>query len=162
MRDHALSSIPWPMRVIVGQVVYRSHKAMLYGQGTLRLSDEEVRAAKTEIWDTINGVLVSVRSSHAGSSGDTVSSKRPFWFLGGDDPTEVDTTLFGMIVSVLLATASVPPFLSLLLFHVLLSWLTMNACRGPESQSIVKGYPVVVEYAERIHAAYFPDYEKWP
>lgn len=34
--------------------------------------------------------------------------------------------------------------------------------RGPESQSIVKGYPMVVEYAERIHATYFPDYEKWP
>lgn len=106
MRDHALSPIPWPLRVVVGQIVYRSHKAMLYGQGTLRLSDEEVRAAKMEIWDTINGVLVSVRSSRdAGSSGEAASKRRPFWFLGGDKPTEVDTTLFGMIVSVLLATA---------------------------------------------------------
>ncbi|KAG8163561.1 hypothetical protein KVR01_006858 [Diaporthe batatas] len=139
MRDHALSSIPWPMRVLVGQMVYRSHKAMLYGQGTLRLSDEEVRTAKTEIWDTINGVLVAVRSSQdAGPPGDAASRNRPFWFLGGDEPTEVDTTLFGMIVSVLSATA------------------------GPESQSIVRGYPMVVEYAERIHATYFPDYEKWP
>ncbi|POS75703.1 hypothetical protein DHEL01_v205899 [Diaporthe helianthi] len=139
MRDHALSSIPWPIRVVVGQIVYRSHKAMLYGQGTLRLSDEEVRAAKTEIWDTINGVLTSVRSAQAARSpGETASKKRPFWFLGGDEPTEVDTSLFGMIVSVLLATSA-----------------------GPESQGIVKGYPVVVEYAERIHMTYFPDYEKW-
>lgn len=106
MRDHALSPIPWPMRVLVGQIVYRNHKAMLYGQGTLRLSDGEIRAAKMEIWDSINGVLVSVRSSRdAGSSGDAISKTRPFWFLGGDEPTEVDTTLFGMIVSVLLCTA---------------------------------------------------------
>lgn len=91
------------MRVLIGQIVYRSHKAMLYGQGTLRLSDEEIRASKREIWDSINGVLVAVRSSRAAGSSD--SKTRPFWFLGGDDPTEVDTTLFGFIVSVLLSTA---------------------------------------------------------
>lgn len=106
MRDHALSSIPWPVRVLIGQIVYRTHKAMLYGQGTLRLSDEEIRASKREIWDSINSVLVAVRSSKvAGSAGDTDSKARPFWFLGGDEPTEVDTTLFGFIVSVLLSTA---------------------------------------------------------
>jgi hypothetical protein len=113
MRDHALSSIPWPTRVIVGHIVYRSHKSMLYGQGTLRLTDEEIRASKTEIWDSINGVLlVSSLSSSSPSSGDAgrdgaalASQQRPFWFLGGDKPTEVDTTLFGMIVSVLLCTA---------------------------------------------------------
>lgn len=94
------------MRVLIGQIVYRNHKAMLYGQGTLRLSDDEIKAAKTEIWDTINSVLVSVRSSRdAGSSEGSISKMRPFWFLGGDEPTEVDTTIFGMIVSVLLCTA---------------------------------------------------------
>lgn len=108
MRDHALSSIPWPMRVLVGQLVYRNHKAMLYGQGTLRLSDDEVRASKREIWDSINGVLVASRSSQRASAspeGSTTSTARPFWFLGGDGPTEIDTTLFGFIVSVLLSTA---------------------------------------------------------
>lgn len=90
------------MRVLVGQIVYRSHKAMLYGQGTLRLTDEEIRASKREIWDTINGVLVGVRSSPRAADSKT---RRPFWFLGGDEPTEVDTTLFGFIVSVLLSTA---------------------------------------------------------
>lgn len=106
MHDHALSSIPWPMRVLIGQIVYRSHKAMLYGQGTLRLSDEEIRASKREIWDSINSVLVAVRSSRgAGSSGSSDPKTRPLWFLGGDEPTEVDTTLFGFIVSVLLCTA---------------------------------------------------------
>lgn len=106
MRDHALSSIPWPMRVLVGQIVYRSHKAMLYGQGTLRLTDEEIRASKREIWGTINGVLAGVRSSPRAADS---KARRPFWFLGGDEPTEVDTTLFGFIVSVLLCTALVCP-----------------------------------------------------
>lgn len=106
MRDHALSSIPWPTRVLVGQLVYRNHKAMLYGQGTLRLSEEEIGASKREIWDSINAVLVAVRSSQAAASPGSLTSKtRPFWFLGGDEPTEVDTTLFGFIVSVLLCTA---------------------------------------------------------
>lgn len=94
------------MRVLIGQIVYRNHKVMLYGQGTLRLSDEEIRASKREIWDSINSVLVAVRSSRAaGPPGSTDSKTRPFWFLGGDGPTEVDTTLFGFIVSVLLCTA---------------------------------------------------------
>lgn len=106
MRDHALSSIPWPMRVIIGQIVYRNHKAMLYGQGTLRLSDDEVRASKREIWDAINGVLVASRAAAAGgTTADSKTQTRPFWFLGGAEPTEVDTTLFGFVVSVLLSTA---------------------------------------------------------
>ncbi len=33
--------------------------------------------------------------------------------------------------------------------------------RAPVTQAIVKKLPHVVEYAERIHDAYFPDYEKW-
>ncbi|KAF3771134.1 hypothetical protein M406DRAFT_320649 [Cryphonectria parasitica EP155] len=138
MRDHALSAIPWPARVLVGLLAYRSHKATLYGQGTLRLSDEEVRASKKEIWETISGVL----SSSAARARNTRTSKaagaeEPFWFLGGHEPTEVDATLFGFIVSVLLCTA------------------------GPESREIVGQYPVLAEYAERIHATYFPDYSKW-
>lgn len=34
-------------------------------------------------------------------------------------------------------------------------------CRCPETQRIVRGLPVVVEYAHRIHDRYFPDYELW-
>lgn len=33
--------------------------------------------------------------------------------------------------------------------------------RAPDSREVVKGFPVVLEYAERIHDRYFPDYEKW-
>lgn len=32
---------------------------------------------------------------------------------------------------------------------------------APESREIIKGYPVLFEYAGRIHDTYFPDYEKW-
>lgn len=72
------------MRVLVGQLVYRNHKAMLYGQGTLRLSDEEVRTSKREIWDSINRVLVASRSSRVSTSPrGATSESRPFWFLGG-------------------------------------------------------------------------------
>lgn len=107
MRDYALSAIPWPIRVFVGQLVYRSSKAMLYGQGTLRLTDAEVRAIKLEVWESISSVLSSVRA-RKGPSRDTKTAKPTselFWFLGGDHPTEVDVTLFGFIVSVLLCTA---------------------------------------------------------
>ena len=33
--------------------------------------------------------------------------------------------------------------------------------RGPDSQKVVRDFPVVVEYARRIHERYFPDYEIW-
>jgi hypothetical protein len=33
--------------------------------------------------------------------------------------------------------------------------------RGPDTRKVVKGFPVVVEYARRIQERYFPDYEMW-
>ncbi|KPM37837.1 hypothetical protein AK830_g8742 [Neonectria ditissima] len=33
--------------------------------------------------------------------------------------------------------------------------------RAPATARIVRSYPVVVEYAERIREKYFPDYERW-
>lgn len=33
--------------------------------------------------------------------------------------------------------------------------------RCPDSQKVVRGFPVVVEYATRIQERYFPDYERW-
>jgi len=32
---------------------------------------------------------------------------------------------------------------------------------GPKMKAVVLGFPVILEYARRIHAAYFPDYEQW-
>lgn len=34
-------------------------------------------------------------------------------------------------------------------------------CSGPESRKIVDRYPVLTDYAERIHDVYFQGYEKW-
>lgn len=114
MRDHVLSSIPWPVRVVVGQLIYRNARATLYGQGTLRFTKEEVQASKKEIWQAISDALVSARSrsdlmtaEHKGASNPNFAN--PFWILGGSEPTEADGTLFGFIVSVFLSTAYVFP-----------------------------------------------------
>lgn len=34
-------------------------------------------------------------------------------------------------------------------------------CSNPESTKLVKGLDVVMDYANRIHDKYFPDYERW-
>jgi glutathione S-transferase len=61
-----------------------------------------------------------------------------FWVLGGEEPTEADATLFGFVTSTLVCKA------------------------GPESRALLKGeFPVLVEWAERVHRKWFPDYEKW-
>lgn len=118
MREYTMSCIPWPMRILTGQLAYRHSKATLYGQGTLRFTAEEVYAAKDEIWKSISDVLLEVRSAslknHKTARTPRKSNKkaltepeprRPFWFLGGDEPTEVDVVLFGFIISVFLCTA---------------------------------------------------------
>ncbi|KAH9907238.1 hypothetical protein F4778DRAFT_721137 [Xylariomycetidae sp. FL2044] len=133
MRDHALWSVPYPMRVIVGLIISRNMTATLYGQGTGRLTPEEISTLRAEIWHTINGMLLASRSKSQPAD----VNREPFWALGGDEPTEADACLFGFIVSVLLCTA------------------------GPDSQKVVKGYTAILDYADRVHSKYFPDYEKW-
>ena len=32
---------------------------------------------------------------------------------------------------------------------------------APETQRVVRSFPVLVDYAKRIHAAYFMDYDIW-
>ena len=85
------------MRVLIGSLIYRSSVKTLHGQGTGRYTADEIRAFRREIWESVNGLLVS-------AEGGTVSDG-PFWLFGGDQPTEADATLFGFIVSVLICTA---------------------------------------------------------
>jgi hypothetical protein len=132
MRDHIFQTMPYPVRVIVGIVVYRGTVATLHGQGTGRYTPEEIADFRREIWGGVNDLLVAARSKSG-----TPSSGKPFWVLGGENPTEADATLFGFIVSVLICTAA------------------------PDSQKVVNGFPVVLDYANRIQDTYFPDYEKW-
>lgn len=107
MRDYALSAVPWPLRVFTGQLVYRKTKTLLQGQGTLRLSEEEVSFVKNEIWQSIAEVLLAERS-RSNPSRNAQGSKawsELFWFLGGNRPTEADATLFGFIMSTLFCKA---------------------------------------------------------
>jgi hypothetical protein len=98
MRDHILSALPHPVRVVVGFLIYRNMTQTLHGQGTTRHTPDEIRAFRREIWENINALLVSSRAK--------VSDKeQPFWILGGQEPTEADATVFGFIVSVLICTA---------------------------------------------------------
>ncbi|KAI0888699.1 uncharacterized protein GGS22DRAFT_152192 [Annulohypoxylon maeteangense] len=131
MRDHVLWSIPYPIRVLVGLIVYRKNVAMFHSQGTGRFTAEEISESRREIWEGLSALLAS-RSSDKSSDND-----KPFWVLGGEHPTEADTCLFGFIVSALICTA------------------------GPISQSEVRSFPILLDYAGRIHDHYFPDYEKW-
>ncbi|KIW96167.1 uncharacterized protein Z519_03234 [Cladophialophora bantiana CBS 173.52] len=98
-RDKALWSMPFPVRVLVGYLIYRGITNTLHGQGVGRLSGEEVRSLKTEIWRTIDNVL-ECRLRHASGDHDLV------WLLGGEQPTEADATLFGFITSVLVSDSA--------------------------------------------------------
>jgi hypothetical protein len=99
MRDAALRAIPWPVRVIVGTIVHRKISATLYGQGTSRFSDDEILEFKREILETVNALL---SESSAKSAGKT---KGPFWALARGEPTEADATVFGALVSMVVADA---------------------------------------------------------
>ncbi|KAI1209548.1 uncharacterized protein F4807DRAFT_96858 [Annulohypoxylon truncatum] len=132
MRDNVLWPIPYPIRVVVGLMVYRKNNAMLHAQGTGRFTAEEINNFRREIWERVSALLAVSRSSSKSSG-----NEKPFWALGGEQPTEADTCLFGFIVSTLICTA------------------------GPDSQKEIRKFPTLLDYAERIHNHYFPDYEKW-
>jgi len=97
MREHILSTLSYPARVVVGLLIYRNATRTLHGQGTGRYTTDEIRAFRREIWTGINDLLISARA--------TAASGRPFWVLAGESPTEADASLFGFIVSVLVCTA---------------------------------------------------------
>ncbi|KAF2242443.1 hypothetical protein BU26DRAFT_524558 [Trematosphaeria pertusa] len=97
MRDHALWSIPYPMRVVIGVLAYRGNVRKLHDQGTGRFTDAEIRGLIKEVWEGVNGMLEESR--RRGKQGEC------FWVLGGDEPTEADATVFGFVVSVLVCDA---------------------------------------------------------
>jgi hypothetical protein len=98
MRDHALETLPYPMRILVGLLVYRKAMGALHGQGAGRLTGEERRAFQREGWESIEAQLVASKKKAAAS--DAV-----FWILGGEHPTEADATLYGFIVAAQVSTA---------------------------------------------------------
>lgn len=80
------------------------------------------------------GVSALLRESKAKAK----KTGEPFWVLGGSGPSEADATLFGFINGVLMCAAV------------------------PESNGIVRGMPILIDYATAIHDKYFSEYEKWP
>lgn len=131
MRDHNLSAIPYPLRVVVGYMIYRNAVSTLYGQGFGRLSADEIHLFRQEIWQAISDMLQDSKAK-------TGTGQSCFWIMGGQNPTEADFTVFGFVVSTLMATAA------------------------PKSRALVtKEFPTVVDYATRIQQQYFPDYETW-
>lgn len=130
MRDYVLEGFSLPLRIIIGQLMYRNTSATLHGQGTGRFSPEEIAAFRLQIWESFSDLLTA-------SKRNAKSKTKPFWLLGGEGPSEADMVLFGFVVSVMYCTAA------------------------PDSQKVVREFPIVLEYAGRIHDAYFPDYERW-
>jgi hypothetical protein len=130
MRDYSMAKVPLPRRAILGYLGYRANVRKLHDQGTGRFSEDEIHAFRREIWESVNALLEESRKS--------VNPDECFWVLGGAKPTEADATVYGFIVSTLVANA------------------------GPESKQLVQTKcPAAVEYATRIHRRYFSDYEMW-
>ncbi|KAF9774858.1 hypothetical protein IL306_007102 [Fusarium sp. DS 682] len=129
MRSGIFSSMPWLLQVVIGYFAARANARTAYGQGTGRLTDEEVKELREEVWESLDALLAEARMK-AKRSG-------PFWALGGNEPTEVDATIFGFIASSLICEAS------------------------PTSAAVIRKHSTLMEYAERIHEKYFPDYERW-
>lgn len=97
MRSKILASVPWPIQVILGYIIYNKNVRNLQGQGTGGFSAEEIATFRQEIWESINGLISAARAHH--------HREGPFWVWGGDAPTEADTVLFGFVVSGLVCGA---------------------------------------------------------
>lgn len=137
MRDHILETLSWPMRFVVGNIIYSNTVKTLHGQGTGRYSGDEIAGFRREIWESVNVLLVESKTALGTQRSTNDGAEEPFWVLGGENPTEADATVFGFVVSVLVCDAA------------------------PDSRSVVRSFPVVMEYAKRIQGRYFPDYEMW-
>ncbi|KAF2726794.1 putative glutathione S-transferase [Polyplosphaeria fusca] len=138
MRDYALGSIAYPVRVVVGLLAYRANVKKLFDQGTARFSDKEMLDFRSEIWGAVEGLLeesrraVVERQKNGGVEGEC------WWVLGGEEPTEADATVYGFVVSVLVC----------------------GAC--PESGALLRGkFGGVVKWAEQVHRRWFADYNMW-
>jgi hypothetical protein len=97
MRSNIFASMPWLLQVVIGYLAARASARTAYGQGTGRLTNEEVNELREEVWESVEALLAESRTRKKGDG--------PFWALGGDEPTEVDATIFGFIASSLICEA---------------------------------------------------------
>jgi len=98
-REQALWAVPFPIRVFVGNSVYKKVTTTLHGQGVGRYSSAEVESFRREIWGSFNDLLDEVRQDTGAAA-----KAGPFWVLGGSEPTEADVTLFSFVASILTAS----------------------------------------------------------
>jgi hypothetical protein len=101
MRDHVLASLCYPLRVVVGLLIYRKTTQTLYGQGTLRFTPKEIASMRLEVLEELSARLLAAKSEILGDD----KGSRPFWLLGGDRPSEADAVCYGFVVSALICTA---------------------------------------------------------
>jgi hypothetical protein len=92
--------LPWLVRVFVGNLVYRKINSALYGQGAGRFSDDQAKDFREGIWMRLDTLL---RESRKRRKGMEVGKEECFWCLGGEEPTECDTSVFGAVCAVLVA-----------------------------------------------------------
>lgn len=102
MVDNMLAAVPWPLRAVVGWMAQRATVRTLYGQGTGRLSDEEVSTFKEEVWESVEALLADAKTRNGDKRKGT---EEPFWVLGGEEPSEADATLFGFVIGGLVSSA---------------------------------------------------------
>lgn len=100
MRPKVLAALPYPVQVLVGQLAYRKMASTLYSQGTGRFTPEEITRFKKEIWENVNELLWASSRKRGPGASDGI-----FFVLGGNGPTEADTTLYGFIASGLVCAA---------------------------------------------------------
>lgn len=131
MRDYAMGKLPYPARAIAGTLAYRGIVQRLYEQGTGRFSDAEIAVIAKEVWEAVDGLL--------GASLEKQPEKDEcFWVLGGKEPSEADTSVFGFVVANLVSDSA------------------------PWSRDLLKKeFPTTIEYGRRIHKKYFSDYQMW-
>ncbi|KAK9576510.1 hypothetical protein V6Z92_009777 [Aspergillus fumigatus] len=98
MRSKILAALPWPVQVVVGNIIYRKVTRNLQGQGTMAFTEEEISEFRQEIWASLNAVVAEAQKKQS-------DRDRPFWVWGGEGPTEVDAVLFGFIASGLVCDA---------------------------------------------------------
>ncbi|KAI9725404.1 MAG: hypothetical protein M1828_003254 [Chrysothrix sp. TS-e1954] len=141
MRDVGpLSSIPYPVRILIGYLAYSKVTKTLHGQGVARFSDDEYMGMYRETWEALEALVAASgreERKRQDSKEEEGSQGEIGWVLGGHHPTDADASLFGFLAGVMTSEAN------------------------PKSQAMVQGLPALSAYASSIHDKYFPDYEKW-
>ncbi|KAH1380128.1 hypothetical protein KXX10_007965 [Aspergillus fumigatus] len=76
MRSKILAALPWPVQVVVGNIIYRKVTRNLQGQGTMAFTEEEISEFRQEIWASLNAVVAEAQKKQS-------DRDRPFWVWGG-------------------------------------------------------------------------------